>query len=248
MFEVIDPLKLYIGYDYEINPYITIHQPTIGEIINFGEEGYYNAVFLLCSIPDDMKSQLWDEMKLDWTKVSDYELFLMTAPSLTPDTTSLLLGDIDLSKLVPLFHEESQQVVLYDQYSGLKIDKSIYTIMVDYLRKMHNLEPKRENPLNAYTKRVLLDEDRQRRKKAKLQKKESMLLPLISSMVNSAEFKYKKSELLEVGLVEFMDSVSRIQAAVNAKALLQGCYSGMIDASKIDKKNINWMRSLSTES
>ena len=42
----------------------------------------------------------------------------------------------------------------------------------------------------------------------------------------------------------FMDAVTRIQIIKSTTALLNGCYSGMIDTSKINKKEFNWMREI----
>ena len=42
----------------------------------------------------------------------------------------------------------------------------------------------------------------------------------------------------------FMDAVSRIQVIRNTTALLHGCYSGMIDISKIKKEELNFMREI----
>jgi len=50
----IDELKLYFGYDYPIGD-IVIHQPTMGEIIEYGEREYYSMVHCLTSIPSDAK-------------------------------------------------------------------------------------------------------------------------------------------------------------------------------------------------
>ena len=64
-------------------------------------------------------------------------------------------------------------------------------------------------------------------------------------MLNHPGFKYKKSELKEVGIVEFMDSVKRLQTYESVKALMSGMYSGMIDTSKMDlNKELNWARDL----
>ena len=77
----------------------------------------------------------------------------------------------------------------------------------------------------------------------------SVLLPLISSMVNHPGFKYKKNELIDVGIVEFMDSVQRLQLYENVTALMSGVYSGMLDTSKINlSKELNWLRDLSESS
>ena len=42
----------------------------------------------------------------------------------------------------------------------------------------------------------------------------------------------------------FMDSISRIQIIRTTTALLQGCYSGMIDMKKINKNELNFMREI----
>jgi len=49
-------------------------------------------------------------------------------------------------------------------------------------------------------------------------------------------------ELRHVNVCEFYDSVRRLQVYENTTALLKGSYSGMIDSSKIDKEQFNFMR------
>ena len=64
-------------------------------------------------------------------------------------------------------------------------------------------------------------------------------------MLNHPGFKYKKDELKEVGIVEFMDSVKRLQTYESVTALMSGMYSGMLDTSKLNlKEELNWMRDL----
>ena len=41
-----------------------------------------------------------------------------------------------------------------------------------------------------------------------------------------------------------MDAVQGAQIYVSTTSLLSGMYSGMVDTSKINKKEFNWMRSL----
>lgn len=70
-----DELKIYTGCSIPINQNIVIHQPTLSEIVEFGEKQYFNAVYTLTSSPADFKWQLW-EIGIDYTKVDDYELFV----------------------------------------------------------------------------------------------------------------------------------------------------------------------------
>ena len=37
----IDELKMYFGDDIQINEYIKIHPPSVGEIVDYGEQEYY---------------------------------------------------------------------------------------------------------------------------------------------------------------------------------------------------------------
>ena len=55
-----DELKIYRGEDIKISDGITIHQPTLGEICDYGENEYYSMVHLVTSSPTDMNWQLWD--------------------------------------------------------------------------------------------------------------------------------------------------------------------------------------------
>lgn len=71
-----DELKIYRGSDIEITPKISVTQPTIGQIEEFGEKTYFNAVYTLTATGADLKWQLWDMAQIDYTEIEDYELFI----------------------------------------------------------------------------------------------------------------------------------------------------------------------------
>lgn len=237
----IDYLQLYFGDDYVINDYITIFHPTLQTIIDMGERNYYSMVYTLCSIPSDMKSKLWD-MGIDYEEISDFELFALLSRGLTKEETYPLLGELDLSSFELLQNPENGELIL--KKDKIVIDRFLYQKMIDYIRAMHNLKPKIEHAANQYTKKILIQDDRDRIAINAKKPYTSTLLPLISSMVNSPGFKYKANELREVPIYQFMDSVQRIQVIKSADALLAGAYSGFCDTSKISKDEFNWMRDL----
>lgn len=74
MFEI-DELKIYRGSDIPINDKIIVTQPTIDQIIEFGEKRYFQAVHCLTGVGADFKWQLWDYFNRDYTKIDDFELF-----------------------------------------------------------------------------------------------------------------------------------------------------------------------------
>ena len=74
MFEV-DDLKIYRGSDIRITDKIIVTQPTIDQIIEFGEKRYFATVHCLTGVGADFKWQLWDYFNIDYTQIDDFELF-----------------------------------------------------------------------------------------------------------------------------------------------------------------------------
>ena len=260
-----DELKMYFGEDYWVTDRICITQPTLGDIIEFGDSKFYSVMATLCANTTSVRLQLWN-MGIDWTKISDYELFIKLIRSFTPDDTRLVLGDLNLSWFIPYIKDngEDKNIILVyiprDENGNkiptniddaIVIDELVYLRIVDYLRCMFDIHPKVEvNVKDKTTKQWIIDEERmnleiEKKRREKETRKKSFLYPLISAMVNHPGFKYKKNELKEVGIVEFMDSVKRLQTYESVRALMSGMYSGMIDTSKLNlKEELNWMRDL----
>lgn len=247
-----DELQMYYGLDYKIDDQITIKQPTMGDIIEFGEHKVFSSIMPFVSNPTTYRLQLWD-MGIDWNKISDYELFLTLIQGSNKEDTSLIFGDIDFSSLQPYMNQSNNEIVLMNQDQTLIIDEYKYMHMREYIRLMFNQYPKVEKAKGRATKEAIIDEERikllneQRLNKNK--KNKSIYLPLISAMVNHPGFKYKKNELKEVGIVEFMDSVKRLQVYESTVALMSGIYSGFCDTSKMNlSKDLNWLRDLHEDS
>ena len=74
MYEI-DELRIYRGFDIPITDKIIVTQPTIGQIVDFGEKRYFQAVHCLTGVGADFKWQLWDYYNTDYTTIDDFELF-----------------------------------------------------------------------------------------------------------------------------------------------------------------------------
>lgn len=247
----IDALQLYFGEPFSISSEsandITIYQPTIGGIIREGEKKVYSALNTLIANPTMYRLQLWN-MGIDWNKITDFDLFCMLSTSLDQDATKLLFGDLDF-QLFKIYQNKDEDgnpyFFLYNDVQNYLIDESTYQILALYLKTMFNIFPKVEKAKGKATKEALIWEDQTNFDLHKNDPYKSTLLPLISACLNHPGFKYKKNELREVGIVEFMDSVQRLQIYESSTALLKGVYSGFVDASKINKEDMNFMRDLS---
>lgn len=251
-----DMMKMYFGDNFVFNKYITFYQPTIGEIMDFGEKNLQRAINPLVGNTTSYRLQLWDA-GIDWNTISDWELFILLYKTMTPDITCIVFGRFDFTKLVAVKQIDTDTIILgYPIYNNDKeiidfetvIDEFGYYRLRSYVRMIFNQNPKVQKA-KGRAKEVLIRRDREElRKRQESAVGSSFLLPLISGLVNHPGFKYKKNELKEVGYIEFMDSVQRLSVYENTTAFLKGMYSGFMDTSKIPKdeleKNVNWLRDL----
>lgn len=246
----VDELKLYLGSDIKIARGITLYQPTIGEIANYNEAEYFSMAQTLCATPSSMKVAL-DDMKLDYMKVEDFQLFMMLCQSLTPDKTKPLLGDLDLTKFKPYQRQDSEEVILAngevdENGNPIIINGIIYDILTTYIRKMHGFKKQVDKAANAITRKVLIDDERKTAQRNKDKPYKSFLVPLVSSLQGRQG--YTKDYICKMGLYEFMNQMNRVQIIVQADAALGGMYSGFVDTKKMDKTVLDWTRDITEES
>lgn len=238
----IDRLKMYFGEPFFASDNIRILCPTIKEIVEFGEREYYSVVTTLCATPSDMKSALWD-MKLDWEELSDFQLFIMLSQTFPQSKTKLLLGDVDLSKMKLYPHPENDgEVILADKESKIIIDEYVYLKIAEYIRQMHGLNKNVERAKNKRTKQVMIEYDRQLRESRSESEYKSMLFPLVTSL--KAKMGYTLDYIGQMHIVEFMSDINRLNVIRNSDALLNAMYSGFCDISKIDRKELDWMKNI----
>lgn len=262
-----DRLKMYFGEPYKLSENLIIYEPRIGDILEQGEKDFFKVLNMFISHPTQFRLQLWDS-GIDWNKVSDYEMFYSLVLNLPKESTKLLFGDVDFTLFkpheIPLTEEQEDEneknrddpkkqikpsIVLINVDQKIIIEEHHYKILAEYLRAMFNIYPKVEKARGKSTKEAIIQEERENMKRLeeKGDSNKSFLLPLISACVNHPGFKYKLQELRDVGIVQFMDSVQRLQVYEASVALNHGAYSGMCDMSKVDKNLFNFMRDLDRE-
>lgn len=244
-----DPLKLFLGDPFEIAKNIIVYQPSIDEIVSYGEQRFFQMANIFIANTTMYRLPLWD-MGIDWNTISDFDLFSMLISTLDPEDSSILFGDIDFRKFtreVVVSSDGEPFQILYNAEQDIVITEDIYLVIAKYVRTMLNTFPKVEKAKGRTTKESIIWEERENLERSKKEgvSNESFLLPLMSSCLNHPGFKYNKKELRQIGIVEFMDSVQRLQTYESTTALLRGMYSGMVDTSKIDKNEFNFMRDLS---
>lgn len=112
-----DELKIYRGEDFVVSKYIKIHQPTLGEICDFGEQDYYSLIYNFVATPQSMKSQLWDmPQSIDYTEITPYELFYnILYHCFSQEKTSILFGNLDFQKFKVMQRKDDGSPLLYQE-------------------------------------------------------------------------------------------------------------------------------------
>lgn len=240
-----DELRAYRGTAFDIEEGITVRQPTLGEICDYGEREYYQMVYTLTSVGADLKWQL-DTAGIDYTKIDDYTLFYsILSKNYSTSQTSILFGDsLDFSSMELMMEKATEKVVML-QPDGTIFSKEAYDACIPCLRRMHGILRNDQVPANESTRRILIEDAREEYLLSKDKPYKSLLLPLISTMVNMPGFKRNDSSVWDMKIYAFMDSVKRISKIQNAGLLLQSGYSGFgVDLQKIDKKQLDYMGDL----
>jgi hypothetical protein len=215
----------------------------LGEICDYGEQKYFSLVRTLCATPADMKVEIWDSLHIYWDQINEYDLFLVMAAKLREEDTSILLPCLDIASMKHVVRSNIHEIALVGR-DGTVIDRSIYTLLTDYIRQSHGIKKNKEVGYNDITKDFMIEDDRDEQLALSKKPFTSMLLPLISSMTNHDGFKYRWDDVWSLPIGVFMDAVQRVQVVKNYDNLMRGIYSGCVDIKKINKKELEWMREL----
>lgn len=242
-----DLLKLYFGEDYKINDKITIHQPTIQNILDMGEENFYATIAPFTSNTTSLRVQLYD-LGIYWNDITDFELFSLLIKTLDFNNTKIFFGDFDITSFdlkVKLDSNNIEKLILFSEKIDYEIDEETYLKIRDYFCFMFNVKLENEIVKSKSLGAEIIAKERadMAKKRAEL-KGTTSLIQMISFALNHPGFKYKKNELRNIGYVEFMDSIKRLQVYESTKALTHGSYSGFCDVSKVPKEEFNFMRNV----
>ena len=242
-----DELKIYRGEDFVVSKHIVLHQPTLNEICDYGERDYYSMIYNFTATPQSLKVQLWD-MGIDYTEITPYQLFYQLLYRMyLQEKTSIIFGDLDFSKFQLMQRKDDESILLYQEIDGesVIIDEYTYNIIIDYLCKSHFIERDLKIPMTKSAKMILIEDAREEMEANKNKEYHSTLRNLVSAMINSEGFKYNHSQVWDMKINAFMDSVKRIGKIKNAQLLLQSGYSGFgVNLKEINNKQLDWLGEL----
>ena len=224
---------------YPINDSISIVIPSVGQILD-NEDGYYGLVSILTATPVDLMVQL-DDAGIDFTSINEYELFLLMFDGLKSQNTSLVFGDLDLSKFKMAVNEQNGNIVLIDEEHDITIDRVIHSQIAGVLRKIHHLEKNRRKPANIEAKEYMLKRARDKMKRHRNRKEASQLESLIIAMVNTEQYKYDFEGTRELSIYQFNESVRQVIKKVDYDNRMYGVYAGTVNVKDLSQDDLNWL-------
>lgn len=225
--------------EYPINNSIRIIIPTVGEIVD-NEDAYYSLVSTLTAMPIDMIVQL-EDAGIDFTSINEYELFLILFPMFKSQDTSLIFGDLDLSKFEITINEQNGNMILLNEEQDIKIDRVIYEQIAGILRKIHHLKRDNRKPANEEAKKFMLERARTKQKRRKSRKENSQLESLIVAMVNTEQYKYDFEGTRELSIYQFYESVRQVIKKVDYDNRMYGIYAGTLNVKDLSQDDLNWL-------
>lgn len=249
-----DKLKMFFREPYEIDlegvdGKILLTQPSIGDIVELGEKRYYGALSAFTTNTTVFRLQLW-EQNIDWNTFSDFELFMMLVNASDKEVYQTFLPNIDFADF-GIYNKQTSEngekvKILYDTKNKIEINEQVYFHISQYLRNIFNIFPEEKITEDAILKQWYIEKDKRelKNKESKKESEDSGLINLISACCNHPGFKYKSSELKELGVYQFYDSVKRLQVYEATTSLQKGMYSGFMDSSKIKPEDYNFMKSI----
>lgn len=247
-----DRLKMYFGEPYVIDSggacnNLVVNQPTIGDVIRFGEKEFYQTLNIFICNTTMYRLPLW-EKGIDWNTMSDFELFCILYQGIDNNASQIIFPDLDFQKFEKRtrVNEDKKETVLFNEESNILIDQHAHNCFSQYLRNVFNIFPEEKITKSQTMKSWYIEKDRRQMKNNELKddKDSYSIQPVISACINHPGFKYKLHELYDIGVYEFYDSVKRLQVYESSTALMKGMYSGFVDGKKIDTNSINFMREM----
>ena len=224
----------------EIVPNLFLRIPTVGEILE-DEDKYYGIVSSLTASPFQYMVQL-DDMGIDYTQITDYQLFMMLFPMYAQSDLSLIFGDLDTSDFNVYINQDDDSQVIYSPSNNIIIDELVYNDLSDMMRKINLFEKVKSKPGNESARKYLLEKERKKQKRNAKKPRFPYLEKMVIALVNTSEFPYNYETCMDLSIYKFNQSLQQIQRKIAFDNTMVGVYAGTVDTSKMaDKDALSWI-------
>ncbi len=215
---------------YKISDKVSLNIPTVGMVRGGNEEDesdFWQEISMFTVSSYDMVVEL-DDIGLDFTKTSDYTVFIIQFMMLRDDKLKkgvhdLLFNGFDLWALQ--ISETDGKAVFVDESGNVIIDENIYNSISDILTFVTGHEKPKRIKYDDFLRRRYIDDCRESRKNKRKSQKDSSgsaLDGIILRLVCNANFPYNFETVNNVTLFDLLYSLKQIEKDAYVTDLMQG--------------------------
>ena len=235
--------SLLYARDHRINDNITIKIPTVGEVLE-DEDGYYDAVCSVVATPYEMMVKL-DDIGIDFTKITEFELFCLMFNGLKEIDTSRVFGDLDLSKYHTAIDKKTSKTVLWNPENDSVIDWCIHGEIAAFLRRILFMEKDDKKPGNEEARKYMIERARKKMKRRQRDAKPedfSRIESALVALVNTSEFHYTYETVRELTVYQFFASLRQIAHKIKFDNTMIGLYAGTVKLDDLRMEDRSWIK------
>lgn len=236
--------NILLSREIKIADNISINIPTIQEVMDFGESEFFSLSQMLCSVPHDLALLLEDTFHIDFTDITDYELFISVICPIYKNAkinTDIVIRGIDFSKLEEEYDTKNDIVYMVDRENDIVINPIIHKKISDSIRLLHSWE--KDETSYKKIRNYELNKLRKASQKQSKNVSSGALSSLIVTAVNNKDFKYNYETVTQLTITQFYKSVEQIIHNLSVDHTMQGIYAGTVDIDKINKKELSLIMS-----
>lgn len=216
--------------------------PSVREVLD-NENNYNSLIRALVATPYEMMVEL-DDIGVNFTEISQYDLFLWMFSSLADVDTSLVFKDMIGADFKAVVNQESEEVILRNDKLDITIDRRAHAEICRVLRKINFLKSEDKTPGNEDARLYMIERARKKQKRAMRKAKKmdnSVLEDLIIALVNTEQYKYDYEGTLNLSIYQFYCCVHQIIKKINYDNLMTGCYMGTVNTKELNSDSLNWL-------
>ena len=258
------------GNDFKLTPYITLHHPSIKEILDINsstapDDTYMLYMQILLADPYSNMVML-DDIGKNYLEVSPYEVFIIQWDNCIKDYYEHK-SDYDKYNVNPLnsimnalsfFIKEKHifkkgtydngEICFYDiNNASCQINEKIFEYLYQWVRSINKIDYSgRIHPADENARRVLIEDMRDEIKKSRRRNKKkkdhsNYLGNILSAACFGGNGSISPFHINECKIYWINESLSVINKKNNSDHLLDGIYHGTIKIDDINKNDINWI-------
>lgn len=225
-----------------INDQIQVNIPLVGEVLD-NEDEFFEIVSTVVATPYDMMVPL-DDAGIDFSKLTDFDLFMLMFGNLQHRDVSLLFGDLCFDNFAPAINKETKEMVLVDLEKDIVIDKYVHRDIANLIRRILSLERNNKKAGNDEARKYMIERARvkQKRRAKKADKHKSQLEDIIVSLVNAEEFPYNYQTVRDITIYQLYSSLNQISHTIHFDNTMIGYYAGTVKIEDIKQEDRTWLR------